>query len=408
MEDLSYLQKSFEEFNRATSKIMEAYGKLEKEFARLNIELGEKNLELERLIGEKEDVKNYLHNILESLTTGVVVVDLEGNIQTVNRCAEMFLQESRDRLTGKNINSFFMELSSSQWDNLLESEYLASDIGKRVVLNDRVLDIFGSTIRARNGEIFGAVLVLRDITKMERLEEIAKRSEKLAAMGEMAANIAHEIRNPLGSIELFSSLLLKDLGEKKNKDRVMHIIGSVKNMNNKISNLLFFAGANPPQMEQLSLCDALREIIEFTRTIIDQAGISLEVMLDHLNPTVSGDAEMLKQVFLNIILNALQAMPSGGQLSIKSSMLERMGSKGGNGFYEVLISDTGAGIPAERLSRIFDPFFSTKEGSSGLGLAIAHNIVSLHKGEIHVKSRVNYGTTFAIALPVCSLADEAS
>ncbi len=401
MEDLSYLQKSISQFNDATNRIMEAYGRLEKEFANLNLELEKKNLELEKMVGEKEDVKSYLHNILESLTTGVVVIDLQGNIQTINGCAEVFLQSSRELLTGRNIRTWLADICPGDGNNLLESEYLAGDLGRRAALNDRILDIFGSPLRARSGDVLGVVLVLVDVTKMEGFKEIAKRSERLAAMGELAANIAHEIRNPLGSIELFSSLLLKDLVEKKNRQRVMQVIASVKNMDSKISNLLYFAEPNPPRMESLFLHDIIEEIISFTEPIIDQADISLAVDLDDSEPLVSGDTEMLKQVFLNVILNALQAMPAGGRLSIKSRRVNATGEGSRNSFFqEVIIVDTGPGIPADVASRIFDPFFSTKEGNTGLGLAIAHNIISLHRGYIHVKSKPQQGAEFTVALPV--------
>lgn len=395
MEDLDNLQHSFAEFNRATSRIMKAYGRLEKEFARLNIELEEKNLELEKLVEEKEDVKNYLHNILESLTTGVVVADLEGTIQTANRCAEIFFREPRNRLAGMNLNVFFPEVTCHGWKGILDN-----DIGIRHVLGDRVLAITGSAMRARTGEILGLTLVLRDITRLERLEEIAKRSEKLAAMGEMAANIAHEIRNPLGSIELFASLLLKESPEERNANRIANIMGAVKNIDNKIANLLFFAGANPPRMESISLAGILRDIIGFIKTITDQAGISLEVEFSPQDPRIFGDAEMLKQVFLNIVLNALQAMPEGGKLSLKTSLAGQNSLRGGDGLYQVAISDTGPGIPADKISRIFEPFFSTKEGNTGLGLAICHSIVSMHRGEIYVTSGTGGGSNFTVALPL--------
>jgi PAS domain S-box-containing protein len=406
MDDHNYLQKAMNDFNEATARIMEAYAHLEGEFAKLNLELESKNQELETMLGRIEDVKSHLQSVLESLRTGVVVLDQEGKIRTVNSCAERFLGHTRESMLGQKVIPWLAEKGGGDWSSWEDLNCPRGDLGQRVNWNGRILDVFTSPLTSRTGETLGAVLVWLDVTRMVALEETTRRSEKLAAMGELAANIAHEIRNPLGSIELFASLLLKDLPESKNRERVSQIMGSVKKIDSKISNLLYFTEPVKPHLATIILADLIREIVSFADEIIADTGISLAVELDEKRDAVEGDAEMLKQVFFNLILNALQAMPRGGRLTVRSARaLAAIRDQGSAVFQEVTVADRGEGIGAENIHRVFEPFFTTKEGSSGLGLAIAHNIVLLHRGYIRLKSKVGEGTEFIVGLPVAEKSD---
>jgi signal transduction histidine kinase len=232
------------------------------------------------------------------------------------------------------------------------------------------------------------------------LKATVKRTEKLAAIGETAANLAHEIRNPLGSIELFASLLKKDAKEKKNSDRASHIINAVRDMDNKISNLLLFAGSQKPPMKTINVNNALKEIIAFSEQIIKKGNIFLTVSYEDVDPMIFGNAEMLKQIFLNLMLNAMQAMPKGGNLYIKTRTLGGRYEGGAHGSnLEIRFMDTGCSIPAENIKKIFDPFFTTKGKGAGLGLAIVHNIVDIHGGSIDVENNKGGGTVFNLTFP---------
>ncbi len=404
MTDLTFLQQSFENFNRATASLQQAYAQLEKKFSNINGELAVKNRELERTIAEKDEVKNYLQNILESLTNGVVVTDRAGNIQTLNRCAEVFAEVAEGQVKGRHISTLFEDISPEAWGDIFFSKYFHGEQGHKIKLQGRTLEIFGSPVKARNDEIVGAVFILRDVSRIEKLEEMAKRKEKLASMGEMAANIAHEIRNPLGSIELFATLLMKDLKEAKDRDKIAKIVASVKNVDNKISNLLLFTKTNHPRTESLEVHELLQETLMFTEPLASEGNISLTFDRYEGEAFIRGDEEMLKQVFLNIILNAFQAMPEGGELLIETrfSPVDQERPQAVP-FLEILFSDSGIGIPEENLPKIFDPFFSTREGTSGLGLAIVHNIVDQHKGAIHVEKGKKKGTVFTVLLPIDKL-----
>jgi PAS domain S-box-containing protein len=393
-----YLQKSFNEFNQATERLQNSFASLELKFQEINRELELRNEELKRTIAEKEEVKNYLRNILESLTTGVVVTDIAGWITTLNKWAETFFNVSQDEVTGEHIRILFGDLTDLERDALSYADHF-KDTGKKVNLKDRIIEVFASPMRAEQGEIIGEVFILRDVTRVEKLEEMAKRTEKLMAMGEMAANIAHEIRNPLGSIELFASLLMKDMKDETQQGRLSQIITSVKNMDNKISNLLLFTTQRHPMMRKVNLHRIVKEVLRFSDPIIKQEDISLSVKYSGIEPCVRGDAEMLKQVLLNILLNAIQAMTDGGHLGIET-VVSPLRLEDGVRTIEVRISDTGIGITRDNLKKIFDPFFSTRERGSGLGLAIVHNIVHAHGGSIDVESREKEGTIFSITFPL--------
>ncbi|MEN6373981.1 MAG: ATP-binding protein [Smithella sp.] len=400
MEDITLLQQSFENFNKATADLQSAYARLEDRFANLNRELEEKNAELVKTVAEKEQTKNYLQNILESLINGVIVTDLDGKIQTLNHCAEMFVGVGQAKVVGQHVSILFEDTVVNDWPTINLAEYFKGESGNKVKINDRSLEIFCSPFRSPVGAAIGNVFVLRDITRIEKLEDMAKRTEKFAAMGEMAANIAHEIRNPLGSIELFASLLLKHLQDKKDQERVVHIISSVKNVDNKISNLLMFTRKQNPKMERIDLYRILNEMLDFSEDIMAQGGIDISVKYTGKRACIDGDADMIKQVFLNIILNAQQAMPDGGMIEIEAKKSSRGIIPEALSVVEIIFKDSGPGIPEENLSRIFDPFFSTKQGGAGLGLAIVHNIVSQHKGSINVENSLQGGTMVNISFPL--------
>ena len=254
---------------------------------------------------------------------------------------------------------------------------------------------------------------VQDVTLLKKLEEHGERQNRFTAMGEMAANIAHEIRNPLGSIELFASLLKKAIsGEEEKATLVNHISSSVTSMNHIISNLLAYTKPRPVSPQRVDLHPLLREITELFQFFANQHQVESKLSLQAPRATVMGDREQLKQVFNNLIVNAVQSMPEGGELLLSTRAvaitdpreLARFGldqpeQAARNGFIEVVVHDTGAGIPKEVLRKIFDPFFTTKTRGTGLGLAIVHQIIVSHHATIDVDSRVDHGTQVIMTFP---------
>jgi len=407
LENNPFLQQSFESFDRATMRLQKAFSDLEEKFEAINKELDSKNIELQKTLAEKEKISSYLQNILESLTTGVIVTDMEGKTTMINQRAEVFAGFLRENAVGVNANLLFENRFPSDPEGRFDLKHFDGSMGEKITLKGRRLEIFGSAVKTGNDEEIGMVIVLRDITRIEKLEERIKRTEKLAAMGETAANIAHEIRNPLGSIGLFASLLIKELKEKKNRDRASHIISAVKDMDNKISNLLMFARDQNPLMKEVSIHNVLKEIIVFSEQIFGEENIILTANYEDVDPVIVGNAEVLKQVFLNLMLNAMQAMPGGGNLYIKTRISDNNDKRKNshNSNVEISFMDTGHGIPDENIKKIFDPFFTTKEKGTGLGLAIVHNIVDVHGGSIDAENHKGGGTVFNITFPLTTQVD---
>jgi signal transduction histidine kinase len=245
------------------------------------------------------------------------------------------------------------------------------------------------------GNKIGTLHIIRDVTEMKALQEQSKRVERLSAMGEMAVELAHEIRNPLGSIELFASLLIKDLAGDSRRWAENIRIGT-RSLNTIVSNMLHFANPISPAFATVNLHEVINEILQFTNPIMHQRHVGVDAVLNAEEPLIQGDHELLKQLMLNLIFNAMKAMPSHGSLKIRTRNVRPGGVDSRPSLVELQVQDTGIGIPPENLSRIFDPFFTTNKNGTGLGLSVVHQIVERHSGTVRVASEVNHGTTFTI------------
>ena len=407
IEGIRLLNQTIASFNGAAFKFETYYRHLEQQVKKLDLELKEKNKELKKNLEEKEEVKNYLRNILESLTTGVVVVDLKRMITTFNRAAEKITGLNSEQVKGRIFDKVFISNlfpkinpDSETLNDIEQGTEIETEIVRR---GKDILHVSLSTFPVKDpqGEKIGIALTMQDITQMKRLEEKANRTDRLAAMGEMAAEIAHEIRNPLGSIELFVTTLKRDLeGFSELQILADHISSGVRSMNNIISNLLLFIKPQQkPEFRIIDIRSPLNESLLFSRDLV-KANSNIEVITDYSSEplAVNGDTELLKQVCLNLILNAVQAMPDGGSLAIYTNKLN--GGQKGSNLVEIRICDTGTGVSGTDISKIFDPFFTTKKKGTGLGLAIVHNILKLHGGDIDIESSEGKETVCTVTLPL--------
>ncbi len=251
------------------------------------------------------------------------------------------------------------------------------------------------TLNGEIGEIAGAInQMARSVEEKEKLEAELRRSERLASLGRLVAGVAHELRNPIGIVKTSTQLMEHEL-----KDSVPEILEfsevineQVDRQNRVIKELLDFGRPSRPVVESISINALLEKVLIFTKAMLRQHNIELKLSIANQLPVVRVDGEQIKQVFVNLILNAVQAMPEGGTLTISTFVYD--------GYVCTCFADTGNGIPEGELQSIFDPFFTTKETGTGLGLSISHRIVTINKGTIDAESSEN-GTVFTVkfALP---------
>ena len=381
MEDrapLDLLQEAFVNFNRASSELERRYRSLEERVRELTRQLAES-------LDERRRLGDLLCSVLESISAGVVVVEREGLIVAFNRAAERMTSFRREEVEGKPFGLLFPE----RW--LREGRVLEERWGQKWI---RVVP---SPLKGEAAR--GWVLVLEDVTELKKWQQQAMRNEGLSAMGEVAAQVAHEIRNPLGVIKLFASLLRKEFnGDGRREELLEHILIGVKEIEGVLGNLLLFVRPQAPVFRTIDLRAPLREVLSFVAPLLEENGIRMVERISRSPLEIEGDGELLKQVFYNVVLNAVQAMPEGGTLRVSTT--RRRSRIKGQRMVEVVVADSGVGIPPEDLQRIFSPFFTTKERGTGLGLTVVHRIVEVHGGLVEVESEVGKGTTFRISIPL--------
>ena len=389
------LIEAFEMFTKASSSLETAYSHLQIKVQKLTEELEAKNLELERSLHEKEEAQNFLHNILERLPCGVLVLDEKGDLTLFNPMAAEVLTKSAKRrqpYLSPGIRSYLASSIERSGGNA-EIE-IPIKRGKK----HKILATSGAPLTDAGGDQVGTLHIIRDITDMKALQEQSKRVDRLSAMGEMAVELAHEIRNPLGSVELFASLLEKEVSGDLKRWAENIRIGS-QSLNNIVSNMLHFASPLSPTFAEVDVHKIIQDVLTFTNPIMNQRKVRILKQLKASQPVMTADGELLKQMMLNLIMNAMNAMPSEGSL-----LVQTRNKKQGNDSDQVLelrIQDSGIGIPPENLDRIFDPFFTTNKKGTGLGLSVVHRIVEQHSGNIRVSSEIGHGTTFIISLGGC-------
>lgn len=406
------LSETIDSFNKAAFKFEKYYHHLEQRVKDLNIELKNANEALKKNLKEKEDVKNYLYNILESLTTGIIVVSPKGEITTFNQTAKNITGLNPKKTRGKKFDTIFDKnfFLNSQIDfKTLKQIQQNTEIETEIRLKDKSIikvALSISPVKDFLGDKVGIILSIRDVSRMKQLEQQAKRTNRLSAMGEIAVKIAHDIRNPLGSIELFATTLKNDLNDfKELKALAVHISSGVKSINNTISNMLQFIRLDKkPELKIINLQDSLNDSLFFSSHLL-MPDNGIEVITEYSSETlmINGDPELLKQMYLNLILNAIQAIPKNGKLIIST---KRVNNRQKNlSFAEIRITDTGIGISKEDMQKIFDPFFTTKSNGTGLGLAIILNVVKIHEGTIDINSSKK-GTECTITLPLIDENDQ--
>jgi PAS domain S-box-containing protein len=377
-------------------------------------------------LGEEAQVREaFIRDVVESIRDGIVVVDREGRISAWNRAMEELSGMTAIEVRGVPILKAFPKLKAQGFAKVIErileenEEVALAGFEHETRFRGRVtMDLKGSPLRTPAGEVIGAVFALEDATERIELERIARQSEKMAAVGTLAAGIAHEINNPIGIITSRVELMLMEARERSLKREVVKDLRVLEKHAGRVAKitqgLLSFSRQAPWKLTSVDVNQVVEEALLLVEKQLAKEGITLKKDLSRDLPKIQGSANHLEQVIVNLLTNAREAMPRGGALRLSTALEGTSlrddhtgeGQIGGRSLdfeqhaVEIQISDTGLGIPSEILPRIFDPFFTTKEQGSGLGLSITYGIVREHGGTINVDSRPGEGSTFIIQLPI--------
>jgi len=408
--------------------------------------------EARKLLRQVLDDQRLKELILESIPSGLITVNLSGQITTFNRAAEAILGYDADEVLGKPIrrvvqNEAFQRLYKP---GRVQSETLevVDRRGQEVVLDTTFLPL-----RDDQNRQVGVLATFNDVTVMHRLEEEKRRLDRLASLGEMAASVAHEVRNPLASIKTSMQVLLDDLSNDETlresqpiseevQESVAVVLKEAERLDTIVRDLLLFARPRQLHLVECNMVELSEYVLQLIQAQCVEAGVVVHRVY-HDVPLVRVDLAQMEQVLFNLYMNALQAMPDGGVLTVscrvvdteaasplrqqaidehangESIRLPARGSREIRGalelrsslttyneqqrWLEFSVSDTGVGIPTDQLERIFQPFFTTKAHGIGLGLPITRRLIEDHNGYILVESQLGYGATITVRLPLDDL-----
>jgi nitrogen-specific signal transduction histidine kinase len=353
----------------------------------------------------------FFRQLVSSMRNGVIAIHRDGTLALMNDEAyRIFALPHR----GSNVARPFAEVFRERPDliRVLSGAFEMSTLPNRAELRlkdlDRVIGYTLSQVRNDAGLPIGAVLFFKDLTQVEQVEERERLRDRLASLGEMAAGIAHELKNPLAGIEVMAGLLRRQVSDSPDAQSLLaDIISEAKLANAIVVEMLEFVRPIRLQMEQTDIREVLQQSVTLAEGKARRGDISLKLELDRSLPLLDGDFHQLCQVFTNLLINAFEALEGRGQIAIRAAVEAvepdpAFSAETPAPTHAVVVDviDSGPGVPAELSDRIFVPFFTTKPKGSGLGLPIVRKIVDAHEGRIDLSSSVDAGTRFRVTLPV--------
>jgi signal transduction histidine kinase len=393
------LADAFSEFISASSLLESSYRDLQREVGHLGTELAERNAALTRSLAENEAMRGVLQQMIESMPCGVVVLDTAEMIVTINpegrRLLELGSAQVRTLRDVATVSSVDLEMLVAGVEQQVEHEVcIACDETKRwLAISKRRLS--GASLRpsAGSGKCgLQSIWILRDVTATKEAEQEREAARSAMALAEVSAILAHEIRNPLASMELFAGLLVDD--PEQTPLWVSHLRAGIRLLSATVNNVLSLHGGSSVALMPIELSACVRDGVEFVRPIAEQAGVTLSFRSDD-ELKIQGSENQLRQVLLNLICNAIRHTPAGGKVMVTTRGVGREGRLRA----VVEVSDTGCGIAVQTIGRVFEAGFSAQGDTPGLGLAVCKRLVDGHGGEIRVRSRVHGGSTFEMEFP---------
>ncbi|MFP5265974.1 MAG: sensor histidine kinase [Acidobacteriota bacterium] len=402
------LSAAFSEFISASAQLESSYRDLQREVGQLGTELAERNAALTRSLAENHQMRGALQQILDSMPCGVLVLDTAGRIFTINPEARRLLQlgaevgPERVRCLEDLATMCKVHLQAPAHDAEGPSDrQIAMDAGgkkrwlaishRRLSSSSTKASSLASSAGTERASL-ESIWILRDITASKDAEREREAARNAMALAEVAAILAHEMRNPLASMELFAGLLAEEPAQ--SELWVSHLRAGIRLLSATVNNVLSLQSGNGWQRFALDLSACIRDGAAFVRPIAEQAGVLLGVDIED-GARMEGNENLLRQVLLNLVCNAIRHTPAGGKVDVRVRAAAPPASR------RVLleVSDTGCGIPAEQKERIFEAGYSAGGGTPGLGLAVCKRLAAFHGGSIRIQSQEGCGSTFQLEFP---------
>ena len=388
---------------RLIEGIGDELGDLAKTFNNMAHNLNKNQNELRETIDKAEKLANYIQNILGSLTTCVITWTIDGKIETVNPAAIAELKELYGQLKGISFRTFLKRIKPKSRQAMikafreLKNDQTNLQFDVEFELNEnsgiKVMQAGFSYLKDFEDKPYGIVLTLSDITKRKIIEQQLYHADKLSSIGQLAASVAHEIKNPLASIKTLGQLLQEETSEgEDSREYVDVIVSEVNRLNGVVEQLLKYAKPEGSSFKMISFAKVIEPVLALVNHESGRHQVKIETSYSQ-DLMLFVDSEKIKQVFLNLIFNAIQAMKNGGVIKVQAFMRED------SPWTCLEVEDNGPGMPFEITEKVFDPFFTTKQRGTGLGLAIVKKIIDLHGGKIELNSSPDKGTKVTILLP---------
>ena len=390
------LAQAFASFTQVAGSLEQSYEKLQSEVGRLRAELERANCELSQSLEENTRVRRDLSRTLEGLPCGVVALDANGAIRIINPEARRLLMLADAWKPGcaeplpPCLASFLSDAAANDSSTVQEFTLASAEQKIFVAVTKTRLSEGGQA-----GE--ETILIVRDVTEEKRLAREHENSRRIRALADLSTLLAHEIRNPLGSLELFAGLIADaTISLPDARQWVNHLQAGLRGLAATVNNVLSFHSEPSPALAPTNLERLLRDTTEFLRPLAQQRSMQVTLISRIGEIRIAADPHRLQQAFFNLSLNAFRAMAAGGALFVRMDWAA--GEQGRK--VQVDFEDRGAGIQAEHLGKLFSPGFSTNPGSPGLGLTVCKTVVEQHKGTIAVKSAPGRGSIFSVFFPV--------
>ncbi|MGA2651797.1 MAG: ATP-binding protein [Terracidiphilus sp.] len=394
------LADAFSEFIAASSQLEASYRDLQQEVAHLGVELAERNTALTRSLADNDRIRAALQQIIDSMPCGVLVLDSDETIVTINPEGRRLLDLGNVRVGSLRELSAVSQVDFASLvagsDLEIDSEACISYAGGKrwVAIGNRRLSCepAGQELEDQTPRL-KSIWILRDITASKNTERDREAARNAMALAEVSTILAHEIRNPLACMELFAGLIAEDRGD--DAPWVSPLRAGIRQLSGTVNNVLNIHCGGNLHLGPVDLVDAMRSGVEFVRPIADQAGVHLSFHSGEDKLMVMGNENLLRQIILNLACNAIRHTPAGGEIEVSTQETSRNGNRSGL----VEVTDTGCGMEPQILDRIFEAGFSGSGDTPGLGLAVCKRLMISHGGEIRVSSQVNQGTTFRLEFP---------